>query len=231
MSCGAARGGKLRIDSRALRDISRRSRQLARQVPAFLVPAFLSCSTMAAAMLLRNYPLLRRRAKPSAALGRSCSCHLQHRPLSSTATGSSTSTWEQQYVGRRRALIDTNVNNKSTEERGYAANKYGDKKNKDYNEIIRTKSLDYTYKSITFGTFGAFGSGTWDVIERACDPRTHPDATGDYDPWRWPAPKRDFILSLGFALQRANVRMLRGSSLRRRRNRAKDCFASGSRSQ
>ena len=97
--------------------------------------------------------------------------------------------------------------------------------------IIRTKSLDYTYKSITFGTFGAFGSGTWDVIERACDPRTHPDATGDYDPWRRPAPKRDFILSLGFALQRANVRMLRGSSLRRRRNRAKDCFASGSRSQ
>ena len=73
--------------------------------------------------------------------------------------------------------------------------------------------------------------GTWDVIERACDPRTHPDATGDYDPWRRPAPKRDFILSLGFALQRANVRMLRGSSLRRRRNRAKDCFASGSRSQ
>ena len=63
------------------------------------------------------------------------------------------------------------------------------------------------------------------------DPRTHPDATGDYDPWRRPGPKRDFILSLGFALQRANVRMLRGSSLRRRRNRAKDCFASGSRSQ
>ena len=92
------------------------------------------------------------------------------------------------------------MNNKSTEERGYAANKYEDKKNKDYNEIIRTKSLDYTYKSITFGTFGAFGSGTWDVIERACDPRTHPDATGDYDPWRRPAPKRDFILSLGFAL-------------------------------
>ena len=123
------------------------------------------------------------------------------------------------------------VNNKSTEERGYAANKYGDKKNKDYNAIIRTKSLDYTYKSITFGTFGAFGSGTWDVIERACDPRTHPGATGDYDPWRRPAPKRDFILSLGFALQRANVRMLHGSSLRRRENRAKDCLASGSRSQ
>eukprot|EP01043_Picozoa_sp_COSAG02_P032480 COSAG02_NODE_2172_length_9595_cov_9.363521_4_plen_231_part_00 len=41
--------------------------------------------------------------------------------------------------------------------------------------------MDYTYKSITFGTFGAFGSGTWDVIERACDPRMHPDAMGDYE--------------------------------------------------
>ena len=39
-------------------------------------------------------------------------------------------------VGITYPLIDTNVNNKSTEERGYAANKYGDKKNKDYNEII-----------------------------------------------------------------------------------------------
>ena len=97
-----------------------------------------------------------------------------------------------------------------TRTRGYAANKYGAKKDKDYEEIIRTKSLDYAYKSITFGTFGAFGSGTWDVIERACDPRTHPDATGDYDPWRRPAPKRDFILSLGFALQRAREKKRRG---------------------
>jgi hypothetical protein len=39
------------------------------------------------------------------------------------------------------------------------------------------------------------------------------------------------VAVVGFALQRANVRMLRGSSLRQRRNRAKDCFASGSRSQ
>ena len=101
------------------------------------------------------------------------------------------------------------MNNKSTEERGYAANKYGAKKDKDYEEIIRTKSLDYAYKSITFGTFGAFGSGTWDVIERACDPRTHPDATDDYDPWGRSTPKWDFILSSGFALQRANFCMLR----------------------
>ena len=35
-------------------------------------------------------------------------------------------------VGITYPLIDTNVNNKSTEERGYAANKYGDKKNNEY---------------------------------------------------------------------------------------------------
>ena len=108
-------------------------------------------------------------------------------------------------VGITYPLIDTNVNNKSTEERGYAANKYGDKKNKDYNAIIRTKSLDYTYKSITFGTFGAFGSGTWDVIERACDSRTHPDATGDYDPWRRPAPKRDLFGFSSRCIRRCNL--------------------------
>jgi hypothetical protein len=48
---------------------------------------------MAAAVLLRRYPLLRRRANPGTAAARSCSCRrLQHRPLSSSATGSSSST-------------------------------------------------------------------------------------------------------------------------------------------
>lgn len=43
------------------------------------------------------------------------------------------------------------MNNKSTEERGYGADKYGARKDRrDYSEIIRTKSLDYTYKSTTF---------------------------------------------------------------------------------
>jgi hypothetical protein len=47
---------------------------------------------MAAAVLLRRYPLLRRRANPGTAAARSCSCRrLQHRPLSSSATGSSSS--------------------------------------------------------------------------------------------------------------------------------------------
>ena len=44
-------------------------------------------------------------------------------------------------MGITYPLIGTNVNNKSTEERGYAANKYGAKKDKDYNDmIIKTKS-------------------------------------------------------------------------------------------
>ena len=67
-------------------------------------------------------------------------------------------------VGITYPLIDTNVNNKSTEERGYAANKYGDKKNKDYNAIIRTKSLDYTYMKVplTLGVGAVLNMGDRD---------------------------------------------------------------------
>ena len=44
-----------------------------------------------------------------------------------------------------------------------------------------------------------------------------------------PSPKRDFILSLGFALQRANSRMLRDSDRRRRNARACGKYSSGTR--
>ena len=81
-------------------------------------------------------------------------------------------------------------------------------KDKDYNAIISAKNLDLHYQSVTFGTFGSFGTGTWSVITKACDPTSHPRALDDYNPWNAPGPKRDFILSLGFALQRANSRML-----------------------
>ena len=30
--------------------------------------------------------------------------------------------------------------------------------------------------SLTFGTFGSFGEGTWRLITKACDPTTHPKA-------------------------------------------------------
>ena len=95
---------------------------------------------------------------------------------------------------------------------------------------VRTyKNLDLHYKSVTFGTFGSFGSGTWSVITVACDPSTHPKASDDYNPWNSPGPKRDFTLSLGFALQRANSRMLRNADKRRRLARSSGKYSSGTR--
>ena len=81
------------------------------------------------------------------------------------------------------------------ERSGFAANKYGNRKDKDYNAIISAKNLDLHYQSVTFGTFGSFGTGTWSVITKACDPTSHPRALDDYNPWNAPGPKRDFILS------------------------------------
>ena len=112
---------------------------------------------------------------------------------------------------------------------GFAANAYGNRKDKDYATIIKSKNLDLHYKSVTFGTFGSFGSGTWSVISVACDPLTHPRASDDYNPWNSPGPKRDFTLSLGFALQRANSRMLRNADKRRRLARSSGKYSSGTR--
>ena len=132
-------------------------------------------------------------------------------------------------VGIAHPLIDTRITNKSTVERGFAANAYGKRKNNDYNAIIQAKNLDLHYEAVTFGTFGSFGTGTWDVISKACDPSTHPKARDDLNPWNAPGPKRDFILSLGFALQRANSRMLRDADRRRRKARSCGIYSSGTR--
>ena len=86
-----------------------------------------------------------------------------------------------------------------------------------------------TNKSVTFGTFGSFGTGTWAVITKACDSSTHPKGLDDFNPWNAPGPKRDFVLSLGFALQRANSRMLRSADRRRRNARGCDLYSSGTR--
>ena len=48
-------------------------------------------------------------------------------------------------------------------------------------------------------------------------------------PWNSPGPKRDFTLSLGFALQRANSRMLRNADKRRRLARSSGKYSSGTR--
>ena len=39
--------------------------------------------------------------------------------------------------------------------RGFAANEYGSRKDKDYNAIISAKNLDLHYQSVTFCTFGS----------------------------------------------------------------------------
>lgn len=129
-------------------------------------------------------------------------------------------------IGITHPLIDTNLNIKSTTERAFAANKYGDLKEKGYKKIIKNKKLDLHAQAMTFGSFGSFGKGTWNVINTVCNPDRHPHATGDFDPWNLPDPKRDFIVTLGFALQRANAKMVRDANLRRRRNRAGERYAS-----
>ena len=64
-------------------------------------------------------------------------------------------------------------------------------------------------------------------LTKACDPASHPKAVDDYNPWNAPGPKRDFILSLGFALQRASSRMLRNADRRRRLARMSGKYSSG----
>ena len=67
--------------------------------------------------------------------------------------------------------------------------------------------------------------GTWRIITKACDHATHPKALDDFNPWNAPEPKRDFVLTLGFALQRANSRMLRGADKRRRKARGSGLYS------
>ena len=130
-------------------------------------------------------------------------------------------------VDRPQALIGTYMkSNKSIKERGYAANCYRKVKDSKYSKIIAAKALDLDYIALTAGTFGAFGNGTWEIIDRVCDPRSHPLAIGDHDPWRARGPRRDFILTIGFALQRGNTRMIRECDRRRRSNRVNNRFAS-----
>eukprot|EP01046_Picozoa_sp_COSAG06_P050702 COSAG06_NODE_8096_length_2274_cov_2.908506_3_plen_63_part_01 len=45
--------------------------------------------------------------------------------------------------------------------------KLNTKKDKGYNSTIKKKDLPYGYMSLTFGTFGSFGEGTWRLITKA----------------------------------------------------------------
>ena len=76
------------------------------------------------------------------------------------------------------------------------------------------KELHGHYRSFTPGAFGSFGKSAWKIIDEVCD-SDHPHALDDFNSWRDPDPRRRFILSVGFALQRGNSRMLRQADRRR----------------
>ena len=74
-----------------------------------------------------------------------------------------------------------------------------------------------------------FSNSLRSIITELTDRSSHPHASGDYDPWSRPDPRRDFILSLGFAAQRGNSKMLRDANTRRLANRAGGRYATGAR--
>ena len=113
--------------------------------------------------------------------------------------------------------------------RAYVVDKYVASKDRRYRRIINDNNLPYGYKSLCMDTLGAFGTSLWSVIDRATDPNTHPKASGDYDPWRRPDPRREYVLSVAFANQIGDAIMVRGADARRRRNRSGGRYATGAR--
>ena len=67
-------------------------------------------------------------------------------------------------------------------------------------------------KAITFTTFGGFGEGTHELIKEV----TKDTDWSLNDPWVKPSPKSHAYLTFGFALARANARMLLHADSRRR---------------
>ena len=123
-------------------------------------------------------------------------------------------------VGITHPTIDTYINNSSSEApRGSAANIYANNKCRSTNKIIEDKDLDVDFKAITFTTFGGFGKATHDLITKLTSEATD----YDFDPWARPSPKSHAYLTFGFALARANARMLINADSKRRsaRNRVR----------
>ena len=85
--------------------------------------------------------------------------------------------------------------------------------------LIMLKHQSHSPKAITFTTYGGFGKATHDLITKLTS-----EATGyDFDPWARPSPKSHAYLTFGFALARANARMLINADSKRRsaRNRVR----------
>ena len=106
-----------------------------------------------------------------------------------------------------------------------AADGYAGRKEKGYVKVIREKRLALSYCSFVVETYGAFGKDAWSVINSLCHPSTHPLFEGDFNAWSNPDPKRDFMLSIAFAIQRGNVRMLQRCASRRACNRSLGAYS------
>ena len=107
-----------------------------------------------------------------------------------------------------------------------AANGYAGRKESGYVKVIRDKGLDLSYCSFVVETYGAFGRDAWNVINSLCHPSTHPLFHGDFNAWSNPDPKRDFMLSIAFAIQKGNVRMLQRCASRRARSCRRGSYSS-----
>ena len=88
-----------------------------------------------------------------------------------------------------------------------------------YEKEIEEKSLNYLYRSFTVETFGAFGEEAWKLVTQCCG-RDHPHASDDACMWRRPDPKKDFVLAVGFAIQRGCANTLLRAASRRKSRRS-----------
>ena len=116
-------------------------------------------------------------------------------------------------IGITHPTIDTYINQSSSEAaRGSAANIYAASKDKSANKVINDKNLDVEFRAITFTSYGGFGTSAHDLIKKM----TVEAFPCDFDPWARPGPRLRAYLQLGFALARANARMLVNADASRR---------------
>ena len=107
------------------------------------------------------------------------------------------------YTPRRAASIPRTGRRASAPEGRYA---YLDL------ELPGPRARAQLYTAITFTTFGGFGEGTHELIKEV----TKDTDWSLNDPWVKPNPKSHAYLTFGFALARANARMLLHADSRRR---------------
>ena len=78
--------------------------------------------------------------------------------------------------------------------------------------ICNIEYEDIDFRAITFTSYGGFGTSTHALINKM----TSEAYPCDFDPWRRPGPKTHAYLRFGFALARANARMLLHADSKRR---------------